>query len=101
MQPAKDRVDTYGVRFSAAMARMRLWVVAIARRQIGNARTQRHVWTRGIVIANSHSPEWTADAIPCSKSPINSQRLFTGVAATGLAGARPLTCKSDAHDTSP
>jgi hypothetical protein len=55
MQPAKDRVGTYGVRFSAAMARMRLWVVVIARRRIGNARTQRHVWTSGIVIANSHS----------------------------------------------
>jgi hypothetical protein len=55
MRPAKDLVGTYGVRFSAAMARMRFWVVAIAWRRIGNARTQRHVWTRGIVIANSHS----------------------------------------------
>jgi hypothetical protein len=34
MQPAKDRIDTDGIRFSAAMARIWTWVFKIGERRI-------------------------------------------------------------------
>ena len=49
MQPAKDRIDTDGIRFSAAMARIWTWVFKIGERRIGNTGTQRHVWAPGVV----------------------------------------------------
>src|SRR5450759_3172698 len=52
MQSAKDRLGTDGVRFSAAMARIWMRVVAIDGRGIWDAWTQRHVRTRGIVVRN-------------------------------------------------
>ena len=52
MQSAKNRLSADDVRFAAAVARTGLLVVAIHRRQIGNARTERHVWTVGIVMGN-------------------------------------------------
>ena len=39
MQPAKDRIDTDGIRFSAAMARIWTWVFKIGERRIGNDAT--------------------------------------------------------------
>ncbi len=41
MQPAKDRIDTDGIRFSAAMARIWTWVFKIGERRIGSTGTQR------------------------------------------------------------
>jgi hypothetical protein len=52
MQSAKDRLGTDGVRFSAAMARIWMRVVAIDGRGIWDAWTQRRVRTRGIVVRN-------------------------------------------------
>ena len=52
MQSAKDRLGTDGVRFSAAMARIWMRVVAIDGRGIWDAWTQRHVRTCGIVVRN-------------------------------------------------
>jgi hypothetical protein len=40
MQPAKDRIDTDGIRFSAAMARIWTWVFKIGERWVGNTGTQ-------------------------------------------------------------
>src|SRR6266436_801064 len=52
MQSAKDRLGSDGVRFSAAMARIWMRVVAIGGRGIWDAWTQRHMRTRGIVVRN-------------------------------------------------
>ena len=52
MQSAKDRIGADGIRFSAAVARIWMWVVDIGERRIGNTGTQRHVRTPGIVMAN-------------------------------------------------
>jgi len=43
MQAAKDRIDTDGKRFSAAMTRVWTWVFKMGERRIGDAVTQRHV----------------------------------------------------------
>ncbi|SRR5258708_5482963 len=52
MQSAKDRLGSDGVRFSAAMARIWMRVVAIGGRGIWDAWTRRHTRTRGIVVRN-------------------------------------------------
>ena len=52
MQAAKDRISTDGIRFSAAMARIWMWMVEIGERRIGNTGTQRHVRTPGIVMGD-------------------------------------------------
>jgi len=36
MQPAKDRIGADGIRFSAAMTRIWMWVFKIGERRIGN-----------------------------------------------------------------
>src|SRR6266404_561402 len=51
MQPAKNRIGTDGVRFSATMSRSRLRNDLHGGRWIGNTRTKRHVRTPGIVMA--------------------------------------------------
>ncbi len=52
MQPAKDRIDADGIRFSAPMARIWTWGFKIGERRIGNTGTQRLVRAPGIVMAN-------------------------------------------------
>ncbi len=52
MQPAKDRIDTDGIRFSATMARIWTWVFKIGERRIGSTGTRRHVRAPGIVMRN-------------------------------------------------
>jgi len=50
VQPAKDRIGTDGIRFSAAVARIWMRVVEIGERRIGYTGTQRHVRAPGIVM---------------------------------------------------
>jgi len=52
MQPAQDRIDTDGIRFSAAIARIWTSVLKIGVRRIGNSGTQRHVRAPGVVMGN-------------------------------------------------
>ena len=56
MQPAKDRIGMDGIRFSAAMARIWMWVVEIGERRIGNTGTQRHVRAPGVVQLDNVRP---------------------------------------------
>jgi hypothetical protein len=55
MQPGKDRFGSDGIRLSAAMARIWMWVVEIGQRRIGNTGTQRHVRAPGFVTADSRA----------------------------------------------
>jgi hypothetical protein len=52
VQPAKDRIGTDGIRFSAAVARIWMRLVDVGGRRIRYARTQRHVRTPRIVPGN-------------------------------------------------
>ena len=52
MQPAKDRIATDGIRFSAAIARIWTWVFKKGEGRIGNTGTQCRVRAPGIVMGN-------------------------------------------------
>jgi hypothetical protein len=56
MQPTQDRLGADGVRFSAAMARIGMWVLDRGERQIRDTGTQRQVRTPGIVQLDNVRP---------------------------------------------